>query len=29
LESTASDQQSTAPTAPVLPGPRKGRRNLP
>lgn len=29
LESTASDQQSTAPTAPVLPGPSKGRRNLP
>jgi len=29
LESTASDQQSTAPTTPVLPGPGKGRRNLP
>ncbi len=29
LESPASDQQSTAPTAPVLPGPCKGRRNLP
>ena len=29
LESIASNQQSTAPTAPVLPGPGKGRRNLP
>ena len=29
LEATARDQQSTAPTAPVLPGPCQGRRNLP
>jgi hypothetical protein len=29
LEATASGESRTAPTAPVLPGPGKGRRNLP
>jgi hypothetical protein len=29
LEATASGEPRTAPTAPVLPGPGKGRRNLP
>jgi len=29
LEATASGEPCTAPTVPVLPGPSKGRRNLP